>query len=88
MLLSVLRLIFKTSSVTPDFFYVFQSNLIIFYRQSKFKKNLYVGSFWTRTSLKCMIDDASYILRTLVRNIDFFLKISPLKDDELVMLEM
>ena len=36
MLWSELRLVFKTSSVTPDLFYVFLSNLIIFYRQSKF----------------------------------------------------
>ena len=31
-----LHLILKTSLVTPDFFYVFLSNLIIFYRRSKF----------------------------------------------------
>ena len=40
MLWSELRLIFKTSSMTPDCFYVFKSYL-----------NLYVGSFWARTSL-------------------------------------
>ena len=51
MLWSELRLIFKTSSVTPDFFLRFLSNFIIFYRQSKFSKNLCVGSFWARTSL-------------------------------------
>ena len=36
MLRSELRLILKTSSVTPDFFLRFLSNVIIFYRQSKF----------------------------------------------------
>ena len=46
MLWSLIHLIFKTNSVTPDFFYIF--NLIIFiisYLQSKFYKNLYVGTF-------------------------------------------
>ena len=54
MLWSELRLNLKTSSVTPDFFLRFLSNLIIFYRQSKFKKKLCVGSFWARTSLRIM----------------------------------
>ena len=45
MLWSVIRLIFKTSSVTPNFCLPFESNFIIFYLQSKFKKNLYVGTF-------------------------------------------
>ena len=52
MLWSELRLILKTSSVTSDFFLRFLSNLIIFYRQSKFQKNLCMGNFWARTSLR------------------------------------
>ena len=50
MLWSVIRLIFKTSSVIPDFFYVF--NLVLSFstcRQS-FKKSVR-GNFWARTSL-------------------------------------
>ena len=51
MLWSVLRLIFKTSSVTPDFFYVFNLILSFSTGSQSFKKNLCVGSFWARTSL-------------------------------------
>ena len=36
----------------PRFFLRFLSNLIIFCRQSKFLKNLCVGSFWARTSVR------------------------------------
>ena len=50
MLWSVIRLIFKTSSVTPDFFYVF--NLILSFStcSQSFKKSVR-GNFWARTSL-------------------------------------
>ena len=44
MLWSVIRLIFKTSSVTPDFFTFFIKFIIFSYSQS-LKKNLYVGTF-------------------------------------------
>ena len=50
MLWSVIRLIFKTSSVTPDFFYVF--NLILsFSTCSQSLKKSVRGNFWARTSL-------------------------------------
>ena len=50
MLWSVIRLIFKTSSVTPDFFYVF--NLILsFLLGVKVLKKFVLGNFWARTSL-------------------------------------
>ena len=46
MLWSVIRLIFKTSSVTPDLIFLrFSSNFIIFSYSQSFKKNLYVGTF-------------------------------------------
>ena len=51
MLWSELRLILKTSSVTPDFFYVFYLILSFSTVSQSFKKKLCVGSFWARTSL-------------------------------------
>ena len=50
MLWSVIRLIFKTSSVSPDFFYVF--NLILSFStcSQSFKKPVR-GNVWARTSL-------------------------------------
>ena len=45
MLGSVIRLIFKTSSVTPDFFYVYNLILSSSTCSQSFKKNLYVGTF-------------------------------------------
>ena len=48
-----LRLILKTSSVTPNFFYAFYRILSFSTVSQSFKKNLCVGSFWARTSLCC-----------------------------------
>ena len=47
---SVIRLVFKTSSVSPDFFYVF--NLILSFStcSQSFKKSVR-GNFWVQTSL-------------------------------------
>ena len=52
MLWSATRLIFKTNSVTPNFFYVF--NLILSFSTccQCFKKKSVRGNFWARTSLK------------------------------------
>ena len=61
MLWSELRLILKTSSVTPDFFYVFYRILSFSTVSQSFKQNLCVGSFWARTSLNPrwrVLDDA------------------------------
>ena len=51
MLWSELRLILKTSSVTPDFFYVFYLILSFSSVSQSFEK-ICVGSFWARTSLR------------------------------------
>ena len=45
MLWSVMRIIFKTSSVTPDIFYVFNMILSFSNCSQRFKKNLYVENF-------------------------------------------
>ena len=50
MLWSMMRLIFKTSSVTPDFFYVFNIILSFSNCSQSFKKSVR-GNFWARTSL-------------------------------------
>ena len=51
---SVLRLIFKPSSVTPDFFYVFNLILSFSTGSQSFKKSLCVGSFWAQMSLNVL----------------------------------
>ena len=51
MLWSVMRLIFKTSSVTPDFFYVFRLILSLSFAVKVSKKSVR-GEFWARTSLR------------------------------------
>ena len=79
MLWSVIRDIFKTRSVTPDFFYLFYLILSFSTFSQNFNKSVR-GKFWARTSLRTFARNFS--------NIDFFLKILPLKDDELAMSEM
>ena len=68
MIWSVIRLIFKTSSVTPDFFFTF---LILFYHflpAAKVLKKSVCGNLWARTSLmlifllileKCILTEIS-----------------------------
>ena len=51
MLWSMMRLIFKTSGVTPDFFYVFNILLSFSNCSQSFKKSVR-GNFWARTSLR------------------------------------
>ena len=51
MLGSELRLILKTSSVTPDFFYVFYRILSFSTVSQSFKKICVWEAFWARTSL-------------------------------------
>ena len=46
-----MRFIFKTSSVTPDFFYVFNIILSFSTCSQSFKKKSVRGNFWARTSL-------------------------------------
>ena len=52
MLWSVLRLIFKTSSVTPDFFYVFNLILSFSTGSQSFKKKSVRGKFLGSNVLK------------------------------------
>ena len=51
LLWSVTRLIVKTSSVTPDFFFTFLLQSYNFLRAVKVLKSFVRGKFWARTSL-------------------------------------